>query len=115
MNSEVTEYISSFSDDTQSLLSVLRSLILSLAPAAEESISYKMPTYHWYGSLVRFGGFENHIGFYPKPSAIEKFKSELVDYKSSKGAIQFPIDKSLPLDLIEQIVRFRMKENRSKF
>jgi uncharacterized protein YdhG (YjbR/CyaY superfamily) len=63
---------------------------------------------------VYFAALKNHIGFYPTPSGIEAFKEELSPYKTSKGAIQFPIDKPVPYDLIEKIVEFRVKENIAK-
>lgn len=81
---------------------------------AEEVISYKMPAFRFKGMLVYFAAFKNHIGFYPTNSGIEVFKDELDRYKSSKGAVQFPLDKPLPLDLIRRIVEFRVKENITK-
>ncbi|HYK56629.1 MAG TPA: DUF1801 domain-containing protein, partial [Flavisolibacter sp.] len=81
---------------------------------AEEKISYAMPTFVLNGNLVHFAAYKNHIGFYPSPSPIEVFKDDLTGYTTSKGAIQFPIDRPLPFDLITKIVRFRVKENRGK-
>jgi uncharacterized protein YdhG (YjbR/CyaY superfamily) len=66
------------------------------------------------GNLVHFAAFKHHIGFYPVPTGIEKFKKELAVYKTSKGAVQFPLDNSLPLDLIRNIVKFRVAENLKK-
>jgi uncharacterized protein YdhG (YjbR/CyaY superfamily) len=70
-----------------------------------------MPTYDYYGNLVHFAAHKNHIGFYPAPSGIEAFEEPLSVYKSSKGAVQFPLDQPLPIDLIKQIVSFRLAEN----
>ena len=73
-----------------------------------------MPTFYLNGNLVHFAAYKNHIGFYPAPSGIEAFKKDLAKYKTSKGAIQFPIEEKLPFDLIEKIVKFRVKENKDK-
>jgi uncharacterized protein YdhG (YjbR/CyaY superfamily) len=60
---------------------------------------------------VWFAAFKNHIGFFPKVSAIEAFKDELSSYELSKGTIRFPLDKPIPVDLVKRIVQFRVKEN----
>jgi uncharacterized protein YdhG (YjbR/CyaY superfamily) len=73
-----------------------------------------MPTFVLNGNLVHFAAYKNHIGFYPVPTGIEKFKKELSAYKTSKGAVQFPLDKPLPLALIRRIVKFRVTENLKK-
>lgn len=73
-----------------------------------------MPTFYFNGNLVHFAAFERHIGFYPAPSGITTFQQELKIYKTSKGAVQFPIDQPLPLKLIKKIVEFRVKENSQK-
>ncbi len=64
--------------------------------------------------LAYFAGFKNHIGFYPAGSGIENFKHELSAYKTSKGTVQFPPDQPLPLDLITEMVKFRVAENLEK-
>jgi uncharacterized protein YdhG (YjbR/CyaY superfamily)/TfoX/Sxy family transcriptional regulator of competence genes len=110
----IDKYITTFPIAIQKLLEQLRQTILKTAPKAQEVISYKIPAYKYHGMLVYFAGYENHIGFYPTPSGIEKFKKELSEYKTAKGSIQFPIDKPLPLKLISKIVKFRVKENQEK-
>lgn len=117
MNTEITtidQYIAGFPDHIQKLLESVRATIHKAAPDAEEAIKYAMPTFVLHGNLVHFAAFKNHIGFYPAPSGIEAFKKELSAYKSSKGAIQFPLDKPLPLKIISQIVKYRMAENLEK-
>ena len=74
-------------------------------------ISYGMPAYRLQGMLVWFAARTNHIGLYPRGSGIEEFKEELKGYKVSKGTIQFPLDKPLPLELIKRIVEFRVIQN----
>jgi len=110
----VNEYIALFAPETQLLLEQVRSVIKQSAPEAEEVISYGMPAYKLKGILVYFAGYKNHIGFYPTGKGIESFKKEISGYKSGKGSIQFPLDKPLPLDLIADIVRFRVIENKEK-
>ena len=93
------------------LLEQLRACIQTAAPEAEEKISYAMPTFFLRKNLVHFAAYQHHIGFYPAPSGINKFRKELSSYKTSKGAIQLPIEQPLPLELITKIVQFRVKEN----
>jgi uncharacterized protein YdhG (YjbR/CyaY superfamily) len=110
----VDEYIALFSDDVQQQLQQLRQAIKEAAPDAAEVISYKMPAYQQNGPLVYFAAYKNHIGFYPTASGISNFVDEFKKYKSSKGAVQFPIDKPLPLALIKKIVKFKLKDNIEK-
>lgn len=107
----VDEYIRSFPSETMTLLEELRQTIKIAAPKAEEMISYNMPAIKLNKMLVYYAAFENHIGFYPTASGIAHFQKQLSEYKSSKGAVQFPIDKPLPLGLVTKIVKFRLKEN----
>lgn len=107
-------YIDSFPKETQKLLKEIRAIIKSVAPKAEEAISYGIPTFKLNGNLVHFGGFKNHIGFFPGASGVANFAKELEKYKTSKGTIQFPLDKSIPATLIKKIVKFRIKENSLK-
>jgi uncharacterized protein YdhG (YjbR/CyaY superfamily) len=110
----IDEYIGTFPLETQSLLEQLRSIIQRSIPEAEEYISYGMPSFKFHGMLVYFAGYINHIGFYPGASGVETFKNELKEYKTSKGTIQFRLDKPLPIDLITRIVEFRVMENLEK-
>ncbi|MEO7768543.1 MAG: DUF1801 domain-containing protein [Ferruginibacter sp.] len=114
ITTDVDAYIAGFPDDTQKLLRQLRATIMKAAPGAEELISYQMPAYKYNGMLVYFAGYKLHIGFYPTPSGIENFKKELSVFKNSKGAVQFPTEQPLPLQLITKIVKFRVKENRER-
>ena len=109
--SSIDEYIATFPDEVQKILQELRATIIASAPNAEEKISYQMPTFFLKGNLVHFAAYKNHIGFYPTPSGIEKFQQELSKYEGAKGSVQFPIIESLPLDLVQKIVEFRVIEN----
>lgn len=112
--SVIDEYILQFTPDIQEKLQALQTVIKKVAPAATEKFSYQMPTFYLYGNLVHFAVQKNHIGFYPAPSGITNFKELLKEYKTSKGAVQFPIDQPLPLETIRKIVQFRVEENTQK-
>ena len=88
--------------------------IQKASPEATEKISYSMPAFDQNGIVVYFAAFKNHIGLYALPTGHEAFKEEFSSYKSGKGSVQFPLDKSIPYDLITQIVKFRVKENLEK-
>ena len=108
----IDEYISMFPQNVQDILNNVRKTIQENAPTAQEAISYGIPTFKLNGNLVHFAAFKNHIGFYPGgPSAIQAFKKELSLYKQSKGSVQFPLDKPIPLQLVKKIVEFRVKQN----
>ena len=92
----------------------MRITIKKAAPQAEELISYNMPAFKLHGMLVYYAAYDRHVGFYPTSSPMKVFKDELADYKTSKGAIQFPIEKTIPATLVKKIVRFRVKENLEK-
>jgi uncharacterized protein YdhG (YjbR/CyaY superfamily) len=111
----IDDYIMGFPPETQEMLEKIRATIRKAAPDATEAISYQMPTFKLNGkNLVHFAGYKSHIGFYPVPSGMEAFKKELSAYKQGKGSVQFPIDQPLPLDLVFEIVKFRVKENLGK-
>ncbi|MDT3738068.1 MAG: DUF1801 domain-containing protein [Candidatus Kapabacteria bacterium] len=110
----IDEYIAGFPEEIQVILNQVRTTIKKSAPDAVEKISYAMPTFFLNGNLVHFAAFQNHIGFYPTPSGIENFKKEISKYKWSKGAVQFPINEPMPLKLIEEIIKFRVRENQQK-
>ncbi|MFA6271594.1 MAG: DUF1801 domain-containing protein [Patescibacteria group bacterium] len=108
----IDEYIALHPKNVQIELKKLRQIIIKAAPGAEEAIRYDMPTFRINdASLVHFAAYAKHIGFYPTPSGVSAFKKELSKFRTSKGAIQFPIEKALPLGLIAKIVRYRVKES----
>lgn len=108
----IDDYIAQFQPEIREILIALRKIIQAAAPDATEKISWQMPTFFLHGNLVHFAAHKNHIGFYPGASGIATFQDELAAYKSSKGAVQFPIGKPLPEQLIGKIVEFRVAENR---
>ena len=108
----VDEYFSSLPETARIKLEMLRKIIRNVVPGAAELISYNMPAFRFHGLLLYFAAHKEHIGFYPgNTMAIEMFKKELTGYRTSKGTIQLPLDKDLPVTLIENIIRFRVQQN----
>jgi uncharacterized protein YdhG (YjbR/CyaY superfamily) len=107
----IDEYIAAFPEDTQALLQAVRATIHAAAPDAVERISYNMPAFAQEGNLVYFAALKHHIGLYPTSSGIAAFQQEISAYESSKGAVKFPKDQPMPLDLITKIVQYRVTEN----
>jgi uncharacterized protein YdhG (YjbR/CyaY superfamily) len=114
MDERVEKYISKFPEDTQKKLKKLRRAIMDSAPDAEETMSYGVPAFKQSGNLVCYAAFKNHVGFYPEPSGIEKFRKELSDYETAEGTVKFPHDKPIPYELVRRIVEFRVGENLKK-
>ncbi|MFD1631467.1 iron chaperone [Pseudopedobacter beijingensis] len=113
---DVNSYISSFDQDTQQILTKIRNIIKTSAPQAEESISYGMPAYKTFKKpLIYFAAFKSHIGFYATPSGHGHFAKQLSSYKQGKGSVQFPVNQPIPYQLIEEIVLFRVQENKTKY
>jgi len=107
----VDEYIALHPAPVRKGLNQLRITIQRAAPQAEESISYQMPAYKLNGTLVYFAAMKNHFGFYPTASPMMAFRQKLKAYETSKGAIRFPLDKPIPLKLVSEMVRWKVKEN----
>ena len=107
----IDDYIAGFPKEIQGILEKVRKTIGSAAPGAQETIRYQIPTFTLNGNLVHFAAFKNHIGFYPTPTGIAKFKKQLSAYEGAKGSVQFPLSQPIPYALITRIVKFRVKEN----
>ena len=108
---DVPAYLAQFPEPVREKLARMRHVVLQAAPEAEEMIRYAMPTYKVGGkTLIHFAAFKKHLGLYPGPSTLSAFAGEIARYKSSKGALQFPIDEEPPLRLIERIVHYRLME-----
>jgi uncharacterized protein YdhG (YjbR/CyaY superfamily) len=110
----IDQYIAEYPENIQKKLVQIRELISKHAPGAEEAISYGIPTFKLNGNLVHFAAFKNHLGFYPGAAGVEAFADVLDGYETSKGTIQFPIDKPIPVKLIRDIVKFRVRQNLEK-
>lgn len=109
----VNQYISQFPLQTQKIMQEIRNLIKKIAPDCEENISYGMPAYKTNGKpLVYFAGYKHHIGFYATPNAHETFKAELSEFKQGKGSVQFPLNQTMPYNLIIKMIKFKAQENK---
>ena len=108
-NNQVSSYIDAFPEETSLKLALIRREISKLVPDVVESMNYGIPSYKLDKYLIHFGGYEKHIGLYPGPKAIEHFKNELRDYKTSKGTIKISLDQDLPINLIVKMIKFNLK------
>ncbi|MDE7038395.1 MAG: DUF1801 domain-containing protein, partial [Lachnospiraceae bacterium] len=98
-------------EQVQPYLRQVDQAVRSAIPDTTEKISWSMPTYWKKHNLIQFASFKKHIGLYPGPEAVEAFAERLKEYKTSKGAIQLPYDKPMPIELIGEIARWCEKEN----
>lgn len=110
----VKEYHAAIPQEMKAKVEELRDAIAKAAPRAEYTISYNIPAFLWNGPVAYYAWYRNHIGFYPTGSPIPHFRKELKAYKTSRGAIQFPLDKPIPKALVARIVKFKLKENQEK-
>jgi uncharacterized protein YdhG (YjbR/CyaY superfamily) len=110
----IDAYIAGFPPETQERLQQIRETVQKIAPQAEETISYNMPTFRLNGYLIHFAAYKNHIGMYPAPKGNDAFQEALVPYKGSKSTVQFAFGKPLPLALIADLIQFRMAETGEK-
>ena len=109
MDQKVSEYIAKQTSPQREILNKVRELIKKLIPNAEEKMSYGVPAFKLKGKQVLYAAFKNHVGFYPEPEIIEKFKKELENYETASGTIKFSLDKPIPYDLMKKIVLYKYK------
>jgi uncharacterized protein YdhG (YjbR/CyaY superfamily) len=95
-------------------LEQIRKAIGKAAPKAEETISYSMPAYKYYGMLVYFAAYKNHLGFYAMKDSMIHFKEKVEPYQSGMATLQFQWDKPLPVKLVAEIVKYRAEVNVEK-
>ncbi len=111
---DVNSYIAQFPEEVQTRLNDIRNRIARILPDASEKISYQIPTFYRNGNVVHFAAFAHHVGLYPGAAAMAAFKDKLTGYQTGRGSVQFPLDRPMPFDLIEEIVRFCDEKNREK-
>src|ERR1700704_3318679 len=111
---DIDGYISQFPADVQAVLQEVRETIRRAAPDAEETISYQMPAFRQHGILVYFAAWKNHVGLYPPISGDKAIEKAVARYAGPKGNLQFPLDVPIPYDLIERIVKLRVKQDSVK-
>ena len=110
-SNDVDTYIAQCPKELKEKLQELREIIKSVAPNAEERISYGMPYYHYKGRLVYFAPMKNHLGLYIPPPIIEQHMADLKGYTTTKSAVHLLLDKPLPVSLIKKLVTSRVKWN----
>jgi len=108
---DIDGYISQFPDDVQAILQKVRETIRHAAPEAKETISYMMPAFKQHGILVYFAAWEKHIGMYPPISGNKTLERAIARYARPKGNLQFPLDAPIPYDLIEKLVKLRVRQD----
>ncbi len=110
----IEAYHAGFPAEVQARLQLVRETIRREAPLSGECISYGIPTFQLQGNLVHYAAYDKHLGFYPGSSGMAAFSDRLAQFKQGKGSVQFPHDQPIPLELIAEIVRYRMQENEEK-
>jgi len=110
----VDEYIAGFPPKVRTVLRRIRVTVRKAAPAAEEKISYRMPSFRLDGTLLYFAAFKNHIGLYPPVRGDAKLVKAAATYAGEKGNLRFPLDKPIPYALIRRIVQARVRERRER-
>ena len=111
---DIDGYISHFSADVQAILEKVRTTISHAAPEAKETISYLMPAFKQHGMLVYFAAWEKHIGLYPPIYGDKALERAVARYAGTKGNLQFPLDEPIPYNLIERIVKLRLKQDSAR-
>lgn len=106
----IDEYISGFPQEIQERMQLIRKTILAEVPNIKELISWKMASFKLKKYILQFAGYKNHIGLYPGPKAIENFKDDLTTFKTTKGGIQLPNNKPIPVEIIIKIIKYNVKE-----
>lgn len=109
---EIDQYLADLEEPKRSTLQQLRKTILEVIPEAEEGISYQLPAFRVDGKVVAgFAAFKNHLSYLPHSGSVfPVLRDEVAGYKTSEGALQFPIDSSLPKTLVEQLIRVRIAQ-----
>lgn len=111
---DIDDYIARFPAEVRRILQKVRTTIRTAAPEAKETISYQMPAFKQHGILVYFAGWQKHIGLYPPVSGDKALEKAVARYAGPKGNLQFPLDQPIPYDLIERIVKLRVKQESAK-
>jgi uncharacterized protein YdhG (YjbR/CyaY superfamily) len=111
---DIDGYISQFPPDVQAILEKVRTTISNAAPDAKEVISYLMPAFKQHGILVYFAAWKTHIGLYPPISGNKTLEKAVAKYAGPKGNLQFPLEEAIPFDLIERLVKLRVKQDLAK-
>lgn len=108
----INEYVSTLPENAQKAMREIIAAIKDNVPDAEEYISYNMPAFKVNGEyFIHFSAWKNHIGMYPIPAGNDAFQKQIEPYRSAKSSLNFPLDKPMPIKLIEKVIKFRISEN----
>ena len=108
----INEYIAACPEESQAYLMQIRKLIHSLVPDAKEKISYQIACFELNGkNLIHFAGWKKHVSLYPIPAGSEAFNKDVAKYADGRGTVKFPMDKPLPVKLIEKAVKYRLADH----
>jgi len=107
MDKKISDYILNQDSKQKKVLLEIRTVIKKILPNAEERMSYGVPSFKLDGKSILYAAFRKHVGIYPDPSIIEIFSADLKEYETSKGTIKFDLEKPIPFDLIEKIVKYK--------
>jgi uncharacterized protein YdhG (YjbR/CyaY superfamily) len=109
---EIDDYLASLEEPKRSTLTALRQSILAVIPDAEQCVSYRHPAFRVEGKVVAgFAAFKNHLSYLPHSGSVfPELRDELAKYKTSTGALQFPVDAPLPRALVKKLVTIRLRQ-----
>ena len=109
---EIDDYLAGLDEPKRTTLQALRQTIAEIVPDAEQGIAYGLPAFRMHGKpIAGFAAFKNHLTYMPHSgSVLDKLADDVARYTTSKGALQFPIDRPLPKALIKKLIAARLKE-----
>lgn len=108
----IDEYISGFPQNVQEILEKIRGIIRKSVPEAQETIRYGIPTFILHDTyLIYFAAYKKHIALYPVPTGNAEFNEEIAAYRTGKGTLQFPLDKSIPYRVIRKLLKHSLQDN----
>jgi uncharacterized protein YdhG (YjbR/CyaY superfamily) len=95
---DIDDYLERLEEPKRRTLQSLRKTIVSIVPEAEQGIAYGAPAFRLHGKVVAgFAAFKNHLSYRPHSgSVLSELPDDVTSYTTSKGALQFPVDKPLP-------------------
>jgi len=111
-SAEIDDYLAGLEEPKRSTLQQLRATILEIVPEAEQGISYRLPAFRMQGKVVAgFAAFKNHLSYLPHSGSVfPELRKEVAPYRTTTGALQFPVDSPLPKSLVEKLVRVRIAQ-----
>jgi uncharacterized protein YdhG (YjbR/CyaY superfamily) len=109
---EIDDYLAKLDEPKRTTLRQLRRTIQSIIPNAEQGISYGMPAFRLQGKVIAgFAAFKNHLSYLPHSgSVLAELADDVAGYATSKGALQFSIDKALPKTLVKKLIAVRLRD-----